>query len=94
MDKNLFEELYLGNYVPSDDVGKSQECLDNANKLGEIKDKLVKKLTGECLELFLQYDDLAVEIVCSNSSDAYSQGVKFATNFLYNALSGKDSGKK
>ena len=51
------------------------------------KDKILDKIKDDNLQsLFLEYDELLTEAIDIYSHDAYIEGVKFATNFLFNSF--------
>jgi len=95
MNEKLFTDLFYGNYAPNEDIGHSEDSKECANKIDALKDKILDKIKDDNLQsLFLEYDELLTEAIDIYSHDAYIEGVKFATNFLFNSLSSNNSVKK
>jgi len=94
MNKKLFEDLYYGDYSPNDVTIKSKEYDMLLKKAVKIQEQLRSKLSPSDYKLVVKLDCLHNQLSDFFGKQAYSDGIKFATNFLYNALSSNNSEKK
>ena len=94
MNKNLFEDLYYGDYRPNDVTIESKEYDLVLEKVLKLQDQISSKLSPEDYKLVTKLDSLHNELNDCFAKQSYSDGIKFATNFLFNALCNNDFEKK
>lgn len=86
MNKKLFDDLYYGDYRPNSITLNSDEYRKLVSQIIKSQDTLKSKLSNSDYKL--------VTTICNNynklhdlySRQSYSDGIKFATNFLFLAL--------
>lgn len=94
MDKDLFYNLYYGNYQANDQVFDSTEYNELNAKISSITHQL-SAIVGDSNRELLDELQCAYSSLCSfYSSESYISGIKFATNFLFNALCDNNFEKK
>ncbi len=88
MNKDLFFDLFHGNYRPDEALPESSDKIQKLTKAVEdAKKKLSSKLSEDDDLLLREIDDSYKELIDLYSLDAYISGIHLATNFLFNALS-------
>lgn len=94
MEEDLFFNLYYGNYNAAEECNGNKEIHELASKIAVLTNKLKDTIDPSLLEMFLQLDDAYTLIIDMYSVESYSNGIKFATKFLCQALSNNNSEKK
>lgn len=93
MNKELFNDLYYGDYRPNDIIVESNEynnlisdIIKQQNILFSVLPKSKHNTLKKLITSYTHLSDLY-------GKQSYSDGIKFATNFLFNALCNNDSEK-
>ena len=94
MNKALFDDLYNGDYNPSETPIKSKEYDSLTSKIMELEKSLQASLSKTDYKRVMRLSNYYTNLNYEYSRTAFSDGVKFAVNFLYNALYDELSGKK
>jgi len=94
MNKQLFNDLYFGDYKPNIYFDNSKEYNVIFKKILKVQRQLRSKISESDYELVKELCGLYSESSDFYGKQSYSDGIKFATNFLFNALCNNDSEKK
>lgn len=94
MNKALFDDLYFGDYQPNDITIKSKEYNRILSEVIKLQHKLSAKLSKEDYSDIKKLENLHNQLNDFYAKQSYTDGIKFAVNFLYNALCDNLSGKK
>lgn len=94
MNKALFDDLYFGDYHPNDVTIESEEYERILSEVIKLQHKLSAKLSKEDYADVKKLDNFHNQLNDFYAKQSYTDGIKFAVNFLYNALCDNISGKK
>lgn len=94
MNKALFDDLYFGDYRPNDITIESEEYDNIISEVTKLHHNLSAKLSKEDYAEVRKLDDFHNQLNDLYAKQSYTDGIKFAVNFLYNALCDNLSGKK
>ena len=94
MNKDLFDELYFGNYRPNDMVMLSDLYEKMVSEIIKLEAHFRKILSKSDLKKFTQLCQCYTTLNDEYARQSYNDGIKFASNFLFNALCDNNSGKK
>lgn len=94
MNKALFDDLYFGDYHPNDVTIESEEYERILSEVIKLQHKLSAKLSKEDYADIKKLDNFHNQLNDFYAKQSYTDGIKFAVNFLYNALCDNISGKK
>lgn len=94
MDKSLFDKLYFGDYQPNDIIIKSKKYNNLISQTIKIQNKLSNTLSESDYKNVVALCNIHNQLNDFYAHQSYTDGIKFAVNFLYNALCDRLSGKK
>jgi len=89
MEKSILERLYAGEIYPAEDI-----CVDNPeyqkfnDKLANEKERFVKTLTDNNINIFTNIEDLHYKITNLYGYEGFAQGFKLAVSLMSEALNG------
>ena len=94
MDKALFDDLYFGDYKPNEINIESKEYDSLISKIMKLEKTLQASLSKNDYKRVTRLSNYYTQLNDVYAQKSYSDGIKFAVNFLYNALCDRLSGKK
>jgi hypothetical protein len=94
MNKALFDDLYFGDYQPNDITIESKEYDKLISKIINLQNSLTSNLPLKTCKGINQLCNYYTQLNDLYAKQSYSDGIKFAVNFLYNALCDELSEKK
>lgn len=83
--KTLLDDLWY-NHPIGVRLEQSQEEKDALNELIVYEDELRNSLTQKQKMIYKRYETCSIEVNCISEKEAFIKGVRFATQYLFNAL--------